>query len=339
MVPEPPARRAATRTDVALHARVSTAVVSYVVNNGPRNVSPATRTRVLESISVLGYRPNAAARALKVGVTGLIGLVMPDSTNPFFAEYAHAVEQAAAAKGLAMILVNSARDIDHERDLVHKLISRQVDGLLMAATDDDPELTGAFESHIPVILLNRAGPRQGVRSIGVDFHEASHTAVNHLIGHGHRIIGLISGETDATITADRERGWRDALSNAGLPEGPVERDDFTREGGYHAGRRLLALPTRPTAIYVASDIQAVGLLRAIHEANLAVPGEIAVVSFDGSMESEFSWPPLTSMRQPVTRMAEAAIEALSDPQYAPANHGQFRAELIVRQSCGCPAHR
>ncbi len=335
MTVEPLVRRAATRTDVANHAGVSTAVVSYVVNDGPRNVAPATRMRVLESIRVLGYRPNAAARALKIGVTELIGLVMPDSTNPFFAEYARAIEKAAAAKGLSTILVNSARDTTHEQELVHKLISRQVDGLLLAAADDDPELSGAVESNIPVVLLNRAGPMEGIWSVGVNFHEASRVAVNHLIGHGHRRIGLISGFTDGSITSERERGWRDALRTAGLPVGPMECDDFTREGGYHAGRRLLELSERPTAIYVVSDIQAVGLLRAIHEAGVLVPGDIAVVSFDGSMESEFSWPPLTSVHQPVEEMARAAIEALAVPDRRPAHHREYTAELIVRQSCGC----
>ena len=337
MEPEPLARRAVTRTDVANHAGVSTAVVSYVVNDGPRNVAPATRTRVLESISVLGYRPNAAARALKVGVTELIGVVMPDSTNPFFAEYARALEKAAAAKGLSMILVNSARDNAHETELIHKLSARQVDALLLAAADENPELSSAFESNIPVVLLNRTGPKAGIRSIGVDFRGGSKVAVEHLIGHGHRRIGLISGITDKAITFDRERGWQDALLEAGLDEGPIERDDFTREGGYDAAKRLLKLPVPPTAIYVGSDIQAVGLLRALHEAGVLVPGEIAVVSFDGSAESEFSWPPLTSMRQPVSKMAHAAIEALAEPDGGRPHHREFTAELVVRQSCGCPS--
>ncbi|WP_394771395.1 LacI family DNA-binding transcriptional regulator [Lacisediminihabitans sp.] len=335
--PTPERRRPVTRGDVALHAGVSTAVVSYVVNAGPRNVAPATRERVLDAIRDLGYRPNAAARALKLGVSGIIGLVVSDNTNPFFADYARAVESEAAVIDLSVILTNSALSATLEHQLVQKLVSRQVDGLLLASTDDDPDLESAKEAHIPVVLLDRAGPEEGFSSVGVNFREASRLAVEHLIAHGHRNIGIISGLTGGTTTRDRELGWADALAAAGLPEGPMVRADFGRIGGYEAGRRLLALPDRPTAVYSLSDMQAVGLLRSVHEAGVRVPEDLAVISFDGSAESEYSWPPLTAMRQPVADMARAAIEALSHGVTGVTNHQTFRAELVVRRSCGCDA--
>ncbi|TXN32324.1 LacI family DNA-binding transcriptional regulator [Lacisediminihabitans profunda] len=337
MKPTPERRRPVTRGDVALHAGVSTAVVSYVVNAGPRNVAPATRERVLDAIRDLGYRPNAAARALKLGVSGIIGLVVSDNTNPFFADYARAVESEAAVIDLSVILTNSALSATLEHQLVQKLISRQVDGLLLASTEDDPDLASAREAHIPVVLLDRAGPEEGFSSVGVNFREASRLAVEHLILHGHRKIGIISGLTGGATTRDRELGWADALAAAGLPEGPMVRADFGRIGGYEAGRQLLSLPDRPTAIYSLSDMQAIGLLRSVHEAGVRVPEDLAVISFDGSAESEYSWPPLTAMRQPVADMAKAAIEALGHGVTGITNHQTFRAELVVRRSCGCDA--
>jgi hypothetical protein len=129
-------RPSITRKDVADHAGVSTAVVSYVVNEGPRNVAPATRARVLESISSLGYRPNAAARALKLGVSELVGLVLSDTANPYFAEFSRAIEKAATDKGLSVIFTNSALVQGQEHLQVQKLVARQVDGLLLGSTED-----------------------------------------------------------------------------------------------------------------------------------------------------------------------------------------------------------
>ena len=324
-----------TRGDVAHHAGVSTAVVSYVVNSGPRNVAPATREKVLDAIRVLGYRPNAAARALKLGVSEIIALVISDNTNPFFAEYARAVETSASAKGLSVILSNSALSTTHERELVQKLLTRQVDGLLLASNEDAPDLHAARDADISVVLLDRTRPTEGVASVGVNFRKGSRVAVDHLIGHGHTNIGLISGVTGGLTTTDRELGWSDSLAAAGLPEGPIVRVDFGRNGGYEAGQALLALSERPTAIYALSDMQAIGLLRALHEGGVRVPEDIAVVTFDGSVEAEFSWPPLTSMRQPVVEMAQAAIEALTTGFAGVTAHQSFDAELVIRRSCGC----
>lgn len=335
MTPTVKRARQVTRGDVARHAGVSTAVVSYVVNSGPRNVAPATRARVLEAIRILGYRPNAAARALKLGVSEIIGLVVSDNTNPFFAEYARAVERAAAGLGLSVILTNSALSKSQEHELVQKLVSRQVDGLLLSPTDDDPDLEIARVANVSVVLIDCAGPMEGFASVGVNFREASRTAVAHLIGHGNRTIALISGLTGGATTRDRELGWSDALAEAGLPEGPIVRVDFGRHGGYLAGRQLLALPERPEAIYAISDMQAIGLLRALHEEGVRVPEDVAVIAFDGSEETAYSWPPLTSMRQPVVQMATAALDALGSGRTGITNHQSFDAELVIRRSCGC----
>ncbi|MFC5502694.1 LacI family DNA-binding transcriptional regulator [Lysinimonas soli] len=327
--------RPVTRTDVARRAGVSSAVVSYVVNAGPRNVAPETRERVLRAIEELGYRPNASARALKRGVSETIGLIVSDITNPFFSEYSHAIEEAAAERGLSVIFTNSALAISPERDVIYKMILRGVDGLILASTLDEPELDAAKAAGIPVVLIDRAHAVEGHASIGSDFREASRVAVEHLLGHGHTRIGFVTGYSGGSTTTEREAGGREAILRAGLEPGPVVRAQFSRDGGYDAGIRMLQLPERPTAVYVMSDQQAIGFLNAVHEAGLRIPGEMAVVSFDGSTESEFSWPPLTTMRQPVREMARAAVGLLSLRDADSLVHHTFEAPLLVRSSCGC----
>ena len=326
-----------TRKDVARYAGVSTAVVSYVVNGGPKNVAPATEAKVLDAISILGYRPNAAARALKLGSSETIGLVVPDSGNPFFALLAHAVEDAAAELGYGMVLANSGGSLAKEKRNIRNLAARQVDGVVLASCVFEPDLAELESAAIPSVLLNHTAVSPGFNSVGVDLEAGARIAVEHLIGHGHRNIGLAIGINVSNELDGREVGWLNALREAGLPEGPTARSEFDRPGGYAAGKRLLASGNRPTAIFASSDMQGVGILRAIHEAGLSVPGDIALVSFDGSIESEYSWPALTTVAQPVRAMAEWAVRALvGDGSGRALQQRIFPSELIIRQSCGCP---
>lgn len=326
-----------TRKDVARYAGVSTAVVSYVVNGGPKKVAPATEAKVQDAIRVLGYRPNAAARALKLGSSETLGLVIPDNSNPFFSLLSHAVEDAAAERGYALVLTNSDGSVAKERRHIRNLAARQVDGVVLASVLFEPDLIELDASEIPAVLLNHGDEAPGFNSVGVNLAAGARMAVEHLIGHGHTSIGLAMGTNTANDFDGREQGWLQALADAGLPEGPIVRGPFTRPGGYAAGQRLLASANRPTAIFASSDMQAIGILRAIHEAGVAVPGEIAVASFDGSSESEYSWPALTTVEQPVRAMADAAVNALvGDDRGKPPRHRIFPTKLLVRQSCGCP---
>lgn len=332
----PPAKSTVTRQDVARLAGVSSAVVSYVVNDGPKRVSPATAAKVRDAIKALGYRPHAAARALKLGSSEMLGMVVPDTTNPFFATLARAVEEAAARKGSALLLANSGGSIANERRQVRNLVSRGVDGVFLCSVLFEPDLDELEQSDIPAVLLNHSSEAPGFNSVGVELLEGSRQAVEHLIGHGHRNIGLVMGLNAGNDLDAREVGWLRALEEAGLPEGPIIRGNFDRQGGYRAGRRLISSADRPTAVFVSSDLQAVGLLRAIQEAGLRIPEDLAVFSFDGSAEAEFSWPPLSTVGQPIEAMAEAAVEALGGAKNdSETRNRTFPVELVLRGSCGC----
>ncbi|HSU48721.1 MAG TPA: LacI family DNA-binding transcriptional regulator [Arthrobacter sp.] len=332
-----PPRSVVTRKDVARYAGVSTAVVSYVVNSGPKNVAPATAARVLDAIRVLGYRPNAAARALKLGSSEMLGLIIPENSNPLFAQLAHSVEEAADKLGYALLLANSDGSLAKERRHLRNFLSRQVTAVLLASVAFEPDLADALSADVPIALLNQEKAAPGFAGVGVDLREGAMEAVRHLIWHGHRRIGLVMGSNVTNEADGRERGWLDALAEAGLDEGPIARALFSADGGYGAGKRLLAGAERPTAVFVSSDSQAVGVLRAFHEAGVAIPGDIAVASFDGSPESAFTWPALTTVQQPLTAMAAAAVEAVTAGARPPQPfHRIFPTQLIIRHSCGCP---
>lgn len=316
-----------TRNDVAQYAGVSTAVVSYVVNEGPRPVAPETRQRVLDAIRVLGYRPNATARALRMGTTRTFGLITPDGGNPLFAELAKAIDKEASARGYVVLQTGADGDPATEQAKVAELLARQVSGLLLVAPNEAPDLSDA---EIPVVAINRVLPT--VSSVRPQYRAGARAGVHHLIAHGHRRIGLVIG---GGRSGERELGWRDALRQAGLDDGPIARTTFSRAGGYTAAQDLLEATNRPTAIFASSDLQAVGVLRALHEAGLRVPNDIALVSFDGTAETEYTWPPLTVVRQPLEDLAREAVTRLIDGENT-IEALTYPTELILRTSCGCP---
>jgi LacI family transcriptional regulator len=313
-----------TRNDVAEYAGVSTAVVSYVVNEGPRKVAPETRERVLEAIRALGYRPNATARALRLGTTRTFGLITPDGGNPLFAELAKAIDREAAAHGYVVLQTSADGDPETENAKIVELLTRQVSGLILVAPTDDFAVENV---KVPVIAINRS--LATVSSVRPAYREGARLGVEHLISHGHRRIGLVIGGAGHP---ERELGWSAALATAGLPQGPIVRASFSREGGYRAGQILLH--EEPTAIFASSDLQAIGVLRALHEAGVDVPGDMAVVAFDGTPETEYTWPPLTVVRQPVEQLAQEAVRRLIEGEETTAAV-TVPTKLIRRRSCGC----
>jgi LacI family transcriptional regulator len=330
-----PARRA-TAVEVARLAGVSPAVVSYVLNEGPRPVAAATAERVREAVRQLDYRPNRAARALRVGSTGMVGLILPSVTNPFFAAFSEAFQAAADALGLAVIAASSDAVLDQERELVDSLPRHGIDGLVVATVMHPADGATMPGPNLPTVVVNSPFAVPGVHSLGPDTRQGAELAVDHLLTvHGHRSVALVSGETAAERPASRELGWQQAIALRGAEPGPVVRVPFDRRGGLDAAQQLLALPVLPTAVFATSDAQAFGLLHGLWSAGVRVPADVAVVGFDGTDDGAYAVPPLTSARQPVAAMAAAALDALAHP--AGSGHQLFALDLVVRESCGCPA--
>ncbi|HET9650355.1 MAG TPA: LacI family DNA-binding transcriptional regulator [Microlunatus sp.] len=331
-----PAGRTVTRADVARLAGVSSAVVSYVVNGGPRPVAPATASRVRDAIDMLGYRPNASARALKLGTTGVLGLVVPDSSNPFYAELALEVERAASLREMALLMTSSNSDLQLESRLIGDLAGRQVDGLLVSGAGGPPAAAARDMRRVgtPVVFLDSPIEVEGHTTFVSDGQTGSKLLTQHLLQvHGHDSVTLLMGTHSQPWLDGREIGWRDALVDAGAPDQRIYRAPFTRQGGYEAGHLLLTGRFRPTAIVASSDLQAVGLLRAAHELGVDVPGELALVAYDGTQESEYCWPPLTCARQRIRDIADAAVAVIAERREP--THRVFEVDLVLRRSCGC----
>lgn len=330
-------RAAVTRADVARYAGVSDAVVSWVVNGGPKSVSEATAARVRNAIDVLGYRPNSTARALALGTTKTLGLVVPDSTNPFYAEYTVAIQRAAAALGYALLTISSGLDPAVELRGMLELCDRQIDGLLLARGTGTADLSQLTRRGVrtPVVLIDSATPYPGYTTIGPDDINGIDAVVDHLLRvHRHPSVSMIIGDTVDASTDGRETGWLQAHARNRRTPGTLEPAPFTRTGGYHAALQLLQRPDPPSAIVTGSDLQAVGVLRAARELSLRVPNDLALASFDGTEEALFTGPALTTSRQPVDAMAEAAVAAVLSSQTA-IGHQVFPTDLIISDSCGC----
>jgi len=328
--------RRVTRRDVARLAGVSDAVVSYTLNGGAP-VAAATAERVRAAIAELGYQPNAAARALRSGSSRTVALLAPVGgsrifANPFFAELASAVEDAARARGLDLLLTTSTPDERALQERMRDLAARQVDGvLLLAGAPFDRAPIDALG--VPWLLLNSMDRADEGTGIGVDLAAGAAAATAHLAALGRRRIAFL-GDTGADAQGrpePRRRGWEEACRAAGLEPGPAIEAVYSREGGLASGRLLTQLAELPDAVVAASDLIAIGLLRALRDANLRVPEDMAVVGFDGTWEGEYSAPPLTSLRQPIEAMAEAALDRLAGGGRGPS---LIAGELVVRESSG-----
>ncbi|MFI7430814.1 LacI family DNA-binding transcriptional regulator [Micromonospora sp. NPDC049836] len=328
------------RTDVARLAGTSPAVVSYVLNGGPRPVSAQTRAKVLAAVEQLGYRPNGIARSLRMSRTMTLGLVIPDNANPYFAALARAIEEESFAKGYTLLIGNAAENDERQTTYVRTFLARQVDGLfIVPAHGPAGFLPDLQRSRTPWVSLDRQVPGASAPSVLVDNRGGAYLATRHLIEHGRRRIACIGGPEDVMPAHDRVSGWRDALSDEGVPRRAmaVVQSAFGRRAGYQAARELLSRPEPPDAIFVASDEQAAGVFRAISETGRRCPDDVAVASFDGIPGAAYSTPALTTMAQPFAAIGRAALShLLAQHEGTTSPTDVLPVALIRRGSCGCP---
>ena len=327
-----------TIRDVAKKAAVSVTTVSHVVNQ-TRFVAEETEKRVRLAMEELDYRPNILARSLRKGATGTIGLVLPDSSNPFFAESGRLLEEAAFRRSFSLILCNSNGDLEKERRYTDVLFNKQVDGIIfMAAGDDTKSLSKLVELKLPVVVVDRILNDPDVDAVITDNHMSGYLATRHLIELGHQKIAIIRGPSNVNPSAQRVNGYRQALAEAGLPYFPEleETGDFHSSSGYIATKRLLQ-SVHPTAIFACNDLMAIGAIRAIHEAGLSIPGDISLVGHDDIELASYLQPPLTTIAQPIADLAETAVNFLIERIETPSLPPRKRIlpnSLVVRNSTG-----
>lgn len=323
-----------TRADVARLANVSSASVSYVLNGVPNKVSEETAQRIRRAAEILDYRPSAFARALKTGSSRTFGVIVPDFSNPYFASLNDGLESAASEHGYSIIFVNSHGSATIERACIEKLKNRNVDTIFTSSALTNEELAGLDQSHCRLVFLDHTIVTPGVKCVSTDFAKAVSMMADHLFSHGHTNIALLFGGNDYTDA--RVQGWLKVFQDKGLPAGPIINSLFTREGGYQATLRLLDDQDRPrpTALFAASDLEALGALRALHERHIRVPEDMAIVSFDGSIDTLYSIPQLTTLQQDTHTIAQQAVKAALEPDNVP-DVTLVDPELVIRHSCGC----
>jgi DNA-binding LacI/PurR family transcriptional regulator len=321
-------------TDVASLAGVSCQTVSRVINKHP-HVTATTRSRVLAAIDVLGYRRNNVARALVTGKSQTLGVVTLNSTLYGPASTLYGIEQAALESDY-FVTVASLRATDGPavRDAVTRLVDQGVEGVVVIApVDSVADALAELPAHFRVVAVD-GGPDADIDVVTVDQRAGAEAATRHLLDLGHTSVWHVAGPTDWIDARDRTAGWRDTLEVAGIEVPPPLRGDWTLRSGLDAGHVLARMP-EVTAVFVANDSMAVGVLRAFQERGVNVPGDISVVGFDDVPEASYLAPALTTVRQDFGEVARRSLELLLD-QIASGNRAAKRVvvgtTLVVRES-------
>ncbi|MGJ7915858.1 LacI family DNA-binding transcriptional regulator [Massilia sp. LXY-6] len=327
----------ATMKQVAERAGVSISTVSHVINN-TRTVSDDVRRRVLGIIDEMRYVPSAVARSLKNDKTNTIGVLVPNNSNPYFAELIRWIEDAAFESGYHIILCNAHGDAHKQNVYLRLLMERRIDGLVLVASgaDDEHHLLLSNDS-VPIIQIERALPGLDADLVLTGQEEGAYQATRHLIDLGHRAIACVSGPADLPRSRERVGGFLRAMHDAGIAvqDGDIVHVEFTSAGGHAAFAGLLARPRRPTAVFVTSDLMAIGGLCAASGAGVRIPGELSVVGYDDICAASYAAPPLTTIAPPKREMARQAIGRLIERirgVHEPLRKIALASSLVVRAS-------
>lgn len=304
----------ATISDVARAAGVSPATVSRVFNGG--RVTAERAQRVREAAQNLGFSPNRVARSLRVQRASVIGLLIPDISNPFFTALARGVEDAAQRTNLSVVLCNTDEDVDKERRYLDVALAEQMAGIVVAAASRrHTDLSALAERGMPVVAVDRRPRAARVDAVMVDNQHGAEEATAHLVEQGYRRIACVTGPVGASTSEDRLAGFRAALRDAGVSDETIRaytrHADFRVEGGCTAMRELLALDTPPDAVFIANNLMTVGALRALHEAGIEPPG-FGVLSFGDVPWASLVRPSLSTVHLPAYDLGEAAASLLQE---------------------------
>ncbi|KDM91571.1 HTH-type transcriptional repressor PurR [Photobacterium galatheae] len=328
----------ATIKDVARMAGVSTTTVSHVINK-TRFVAEATQKKVLAAVEELNYAPSAVARSLKCNTTSTIGMLVTKSTNPFFAELVHGVEEYCYKAGYTLILCNTEGNLAKQKDYLRMLSEKRVDGLLVMCSDLDDQLLEQLERQpdLPMVIMDWGPARPKTDNIQDNAELGGYLATRHFIDNGHTNIGCLSGQKDKSTCRERLKGFHKAMSEAGLTvnEDWIIEGDFECESAVEAANAFIAMKERPTAIFCFNDIMAMALISTFEQSGINVPDDISIIGYDNIDLAPYFSPPLTTIHQPKRRLGKTAVEILME-RVKDKNHEfqtfEINPELVVRRS-------
>ncbi|HVX44026.1 MAG TPA: LacI family DNA-binding transcriptional regulator [Mycobacteriales bacterium] len=324
--------------DIAAEAGVSAPTVSKVVN-GRSEVALSTRRRVEAVLRRQGYEPR---RSLTVVNSALVDLVFHELEGPWAMEIVRGVEEVARSAGVNVVLTDlGGKSRTPDRNWIDRVTARNTRGVIMLISDLSAQQRAQLAArNVPFVVVDPAGePAADVPSVGATNWNGGLTATRHLLELGHTRIGMIGGPAHMLCSQARIDGYRTALETAGIPYDPrlVGSGDFHVESGFVRAQELLARPDRPTAIFAGNDLQAFGVYEAARHAGLRIPDDLSVVGFDDLPLARWLWPPLTTIRQPLTEMAAAAtrlVLARSRGEIPPNDRVELATSLIRRESTG-----
>ena len=330
---------AATVRDVARLAGVSAMAVSRVVNNQP-GVSAEARVKIEAAIAKLDYAPSRVANSLVSQKTSLLGMIVPDVSNPFFGPIVRGAEVAARRAGYRLLLCNSESDLRLELDYVTDLVAHRVEGLILAPVGDAStgHLKRIIDRNFPIVLIDRHLKGLACDSVTLDNVAAARELVGHVVAMGHRRIAFIMDADEASTGEERLAGYRMALEEADIPFAAdlVFKTSTDQLGGYRAAQQVLAMKDRPTSIFAVNNMTAIGVVQALHQAKLDVPRDMSLVCFDDVQHLAIIAPFLTVIDQPAEAMAETAtkmlLERIGGDAGSVPRAVTFPGRLIVRQS-------
>ncbi|WP_211474235.1 LacI family DNA-binding transcriptional regulator [Collimonas humicola] len=316
----PPKTTSASISAVALHAGVSVATVSRVMNDMD-GVRPGTRDKVMASVTALGYRMNHLARNLRTAASRLLLTMVPDVGNPFYSEIVRGIDCVAREHGYFVMLCDTGAEAGRESAYFDLLRTHRADGAICLDPDTVQHALANESNTLPWVACCEFDPGIAVPYVGVDNHRAAGDAVRHLIARGHTRIGLINSDQRYRYARERQRGYLDALQSAGLqarPEWRRQVDSLDYDAGKHATLQMMAQPEAPSAVFAVSDTLAIGALSALRQLNKRVPDDVAVVGFDDIAIAAQTWPTLTTIAQPMRALGETAaqllLQRLADPE-------------------------
>ncbi len=343
-----PKTKRPTQADVACLAGVSRATVSYVINglaNTRIPISEETRLRVLEAARQLGYVPDANARALRLGNTKALGLIVPDIRNPHFWETVEGAWREARASGYHLLLSSMDLNAEYGKEVFEDLSHRRVDGLILMGSfieqsDEAKEITIQLrKQHLPIVEISDHFRENHADQVISDYREATFEAMELLFSLGHRRIGLIYGVARPDLALDRLHPYREALEVRGIEvdESLIVRCGPTMEDGYQATLSLMKEKDPPTAILVINDVLAIGALRALADLGLVVPQNISLVSYDDIPQAKYLVPRLTTVSKNAVLLGQEAtrllLRRIQDPE-RPCEKVVLPSRLVVRESAG-----
>lgn len=327
-----------TIIDVARESGVSYSTVSRALN-GYEFVKPSTRDKVLRAAEKLGYVPNQQARSLAGGRSNLIGVLVPNLGNGYISEIIRGVDEQLAESNYNLILYTTHRHLGKESSYVATIMNGAADGLLLIVPlTSMTYLDSLRQQNFPYVLIDQSDTDNRSSIVRVTNWQGAYDATRYLLELGHRRIGFITGLMELTSATERLEGYRTAMTDHGAPvlDELVIEGDYWERGGYNATRKLLDLPQLPTAIFASNDLSAFGAMEAIRQQGLRIPEDISIVGFDDIPQAPYSYPKLTTVRQPLDQIGRTAVKMLLEHIEKPGLGTQqitVTTQLIVRDSC------